>query len=499
MTDAPILQAHGLTKRFGAIEALTDVDIEVLPGEIHALAGENGAGKSTLLKAFAGLHTPTSGEMLLKGEPFAPQSVGDARAAGIGIVFQETTLQPRFTVAENLVGSAYRRWSRGPVISWRCVREEAARRLEAAGIDIPLDVAAEDLPLGEQRLVELAAAVATRPAVLLIDEITASLDATEVKAFFDVARRVARQGTAVVYVSHHLEETFELCDRVTVLRDGRLVGCRAVAELDEAKLGSMMVGREITNRDIGGQLTARAEGPPALELRGVTVGDEIHDVDLSVRPGEIVGLAGLQGAGPESVLSTLFGMRQPDAGTMRLFGEEFAPTGPRDAIRAGVALVPKERDLDGAVGMFTARRNVTLPIVERLARAGFLVGGSERGIAQPAIESVGVRPARDDIPCESLSGGNRQKVVIAKWLATKPRVLLLNNPTRGVDVGAKDEIYVLLADLAAEGIALLVASEELPELIGLCNRVVVMRRGRVAKTFGVGEERTEDALVEQML
>jgi rhamnose transport system ATP-binding protein len=492
------LQVDGIVKSFGAVRALADASLVVHEGEIVALAGENGAGKSTLLKTLAGQHQPDSGQMKLFGKDYAPGSVAEARASEIGIVFQETMLQPRLTVAENLLGSDYSEVRRAGFISWRAIRSRAQRILREVGIDIDVSMPAEALELGEQRLVELAAVVARKPRLLLIDEITASLDAHEIKRFFQVVHAMRSTGVAVVYVSHHLEEIFELCDSVTVLRDGVVVGAGPISSYTHSSLTSTMVGREVAHRDVASTLRP-ADGPPVLSMRNLSDGSTFAGLDLDLCPGDIVGIAGLQGAGTESILETVFGLRQPSEGTMQINGVDFHPRGPRDAMRAGVALVPKERDLEGQIGAFSLARNVALPVHDTIRTGMFQSGAAERRFASEYLTAVGVRPNDPYLPCESLSGGNRQKVVIAKWLATKPKVLLLNNPTRGVDVGAKDEIYRLLAELAGEGMALLIASEELPELIGMCRRVIVLKRGQVTGFFDPTNPPTEDTLLERMI
>lgn len=492
-----VLRVEGIVKTFGAVQALSGAHLSVHEGEILALAGENGAGKSTVLKILMGEHRPDAGTMTLFGESYTPGSVADARAAGVGIVFQETTLQPRLSVAENLLAGDYRPVRRRGIISWQAVRENARRVLGDVGVEIDATAPVETLELGEQRLIELAAAVARRPQLLLIDEITASLDAREVARFFEVVHRLRGDGVAVVYVSHHLEEIFELCDTVTVLRDGAVVGAGPTSDYDHSSLTSTMVGREVTHRDVVGTLSP-SSAAPALELRNAGDGETFRGLDLDVRAGEIVGLAGLQGAGCESVLEAVFGQRPLVEGDMTLDGSAYAPSGPREALHRRVALIPKERDLEGVIGPFSLARNVTLPIHDRVGSRFMSTTAHENEFSEPYLTAVGVRPNDPSLPCESLSGGNRQKVVIAKWLATGPLVLLLNNPTRGVDVGAKDEIYRLLGRLASEGMALLVVSEELPELIGLCRRVTVLRRGQVTGTFGPNNPPNEDSILERM-
>lgn len=497
--DGPILTVSNVTKRFGAIYALQDASFNATPGRIHALAGENGAGKSTLLKVLAGQYQNDEGTITLNSEPYRPASIFESRSHGVGIVFQETMLQPRLSIAENLLSGSYSEFLRGGFISWRRVREYADERLAQVGLEVDVTAPAESLKLGEQRLVELAAAIAHDPQLLLIDEITASLDANEVERFFEVVRGLADAGTAVVTVSHHLDEIFKLCDEVTVLRDGVTVATGVTADFDEASLTSAMVGRHLVEQQFGKELEPDLTQPPLLEISGAEVAGEFAELDLTLHQGDIVGITGLQGSGSEPVLDALFGLKRLDRGTVTFNGEPYAPASPIDAVEAGVAFVPKHRDSEGAIGSFSLRENAALPILRRLMRAGFVDRAEERRITQEFIDAVGTRPNDADLPCDALSGGNRQKVVIAKWLATRPRLLLLNSPTRGVDVGAKQEIYQLLSALAREGLSMVVVSEDLPELLTISRRIVVFNRGRVNAVFEPGQEWTRDAILEKML
>ena len=493
----PLLTVENVTKRFGAIQALRDASLAAYPGEVLALAGENGAGKSTLLKILTGQYGRDGGEIRLDGELYAPENVFASRQHGVGIVFQETMLQPRFSIAENLLAGSYGSVSRAGLVSWSRMRSRAEELLRPVGLDVDVSRPAESLRLGEQRLVELAAAVADHPRLLLIDEITASLDANEVGRFFEVVHRLTDAGTTVVYVSHHLDEIFKLCDRVTVLRDGQTVAGGLTSEFTERTLTSAMVGHEVSTDRRG-----REQQPgttPLLRLQKVAVEGVFTDLDLTVHPGEIVGLTGLQGAGADGVAKALFGLSAVSSGTVELDGVDYAPRRPADAVSRGVALVPRHRDEEGIIGRFSLTRNIGLPIVARNSRLGIVQAAKERAIASDLIARVGTRPNLPSIEADALSGGNRQKVVLAKWLATEPRLLLLDSPTRGVDVGAKEEIYALLSTLAQRGMAMIVVSEDLPELMTLARRIVVFKRGRVRHIFEPSDEWSRDGILEAML
>ena len=493
----PVLTVENVTKRFGAIQALKDATLEAYPGEVLALAGENGAGKSTLLKILTGQYQRDGGEIRLNGEPYGPENVFASRQHGVGIVFQETMLQPRFSIAENLLAGSYGPVARAGLVSWSRMRERAEELLQPVGLDVDVSRPAESLRLGEQRLVELAAAVAHRPQLLLIDEITASLDANEVGRFFEVVHRLTDAGTTVVYVSHHLDEIFKLCDRVTVLRDGQTVAGGPTSEFTERTLTSAMVGHEVSTDRRG--LAQRPGQTPVLRMERVTVEGIFKDVDLTVYPGEIVGLTGLQGSGADGIAKALFGLSPMTGGSVELDGGAYSPRRPADAVARGVALVPRHRDEEGIIGRFSLTRNVGLPITSRNSRAGIVRSAKERAIASDLITRVGTRPNLPSIEADALSGGNRQKVVLAKWLATEPKLLLLDSPTRGVDVGAKEEIYSLLSTLAERGMAMIVVSEDLPELMTLARRIVVFKRGSVRHVFEPSDEWSRDGILEAML
>ncbi|MFI5527086.1 sugar ABC transporter ATP-binding protein [Kitasatospora sp. NPDC051853] len=484
-------RVENLTKRFGAVQALQDVTLDFPPGSVTALMGENGAGKSTLLKILTGDHRPTGGRVLLDGQPLALASPTDARRAGIRIIPQEPEIIPHVSVAENVyAGSLPRRAGR------RLDRAELRRRitadLEGLGFTGALDPdrLGSELSPAQRQLVEILRALTGQAKVIAFDEPTSSLSEHEAEALFGLIRRLRGQGAALVYVSHRMQEIFRLADRIAVLRDGAVAGVRDAADTSEAELVRLMVGRDLTT------LFSRpraATGHLALEVAGVTT-DDVHDVSLRVHAGEVVGLAGLVGAGRSELALALAGDRPIRSGTVTLDGRPLPTGGPKPVIRAGLGLAPEERKAQALFLRRSIRDNTSIVVLERLRRLRFVRRRAERDLAREYTQRLRVRAPSVEHEVRKLSGGNQQKVVLARWLARRPKVLILDEPTRGIDVGAKAEIYRIIADLAEQGVALLVISSELPELLGLADRVVVMQNGRVT-----GELDRADATEEAVL
>lgn len=463
-----LLEMQGITKRFGTFEALKGVDFDLRAGEVHALVGENGAGKSTLMKILAGVQPATAGTMSVAGERVSFGSVADAQAHGVAMVYQELALATDLSVAENLFLGNLSPW-----VSHAKLAERAGPLLEQVELDVPPLTRLGNLAVGEQQLVEIARALGHERRVLVFDEPTAALSSLETERLFRLIRKLEEQGVGVVYISHRLEEVFELADRVTVLRDGRKVTTAEVAEVTPDDVVRAMVGRDV--KRFSREPTTRPDEPPIefeFQDEGLLPGS------ISLRPGEIVGLAGVIGSGRSKVLATLFGA----SGQARLGGARVGS--PHHAIDLGMFLVPEDRKLSGLVLELSVRENLAMAILPRLLAAGLFVrAGAERREALKWVESLNLRPPDPEKRVRELSGGNQQKVVVGKALATEPRVLLLDEPTRGVDVGARSEIYGVIDDLAREGMALLIASSDTDELVGLCDRVLVFRGGRVAVTL----------------
>jgi len=470
----PRVELRGISKRFGATAALTDVSMDLRAGEIHALVGENGAGKSTLVKILAGVHAPDAGTILLDGVETQIANPTAARAHRVAVVHQEPRLFPDLSVAEN-VFLANPPTGRLGEISWREMRRAAAALFTQ--LDVRLDVGApvRGLSMADQQLVEIAKALSLDARVLILDEPTASLSTHEVERLFTIVRRTRDRGVAVLFVSHRLDEVFRLSDRATVFRDGRHVITAATRDLTTADLVRHMVGRAVTLFPKG----EAAIGEVLLEVRGLTRAGEFRDVSFTVRAGEILGLAGLVGAGRTEIARVLFGISRPSGGEVRLDGRPVHLATPSAALRAGIAYVPEDRHLDGLVLDFSIADNITLPILPRLFPRLFVRRSTERSLAKGYTDQLQVRMTGVDQLVQALSGGNQQKVVIAKWLATKPRVLILDEPTRGVDIGAKVEVHRIMSDLAASGLGIILISSELPEILAMSDRILVLHEGRI--------------------
>jgi rhamnose transport system ATP-binding protein len=471
----PLLALSGVGKSFGAVHALVDMDLDLQAGEVHALVGENGAGKSTLVKILAGVYPPDTGVLTLDGKPMVLGGPGDARAAGIAVIYQEPTLFPDLSVAENIfIGRQPLRGLRR--IDATQMRRRAADLFARLGVSLDPDRPARGLSIADQQLVEIAKALSFDARVLVMDEPTAALSGVEVERLFAVVRSLREAGAAILFISHRFDEVFALAQRITVMRDGRLVSTDRAADLDVATLVRRMIGREVSQLFPKEQTRA---GEVVLEVRRLTRRGLFADVGFTVRSGEIVALAGLVGAGRSEVVRAVFGVDRYDDGEVLVGGEPLPRGRPAAAMAAGVALVPEDRRQQGLVMELSVERNATLTRRWALARLGLLGRGSERRAAQTSIQRLQVRAGRLSDPVSTLSGGNQQKLVLAKWLSTTPRVLIVDEPTRGIDVGTKAEVHRLLSELAGQGVAVLMVSSELPEVLGMADRVLVMHEGRL--------------------
>jgi ribose transport system ATP-binding protein len=482
------LELAGIGKQFPGVRALDAVSFTVRSGEVVALVGENGAGKSTLVRILAGAHEPDSGELLLDGRPVRLRSAEEARAAGVSVIHQHFSLVPDLTVVENLFLG--REPTRCGVLRRRRMRQEARRVLSELQLGADLDTPLAGLPVGERQLVEVAKAMLDDSWLVIMDEPTSALSNRERERLYELVRVLLARGVAVLYISHRMEEVFQLAHRAVVLRDGSFVAEVDIADVDDTALISMMVGRNV------GTVFPHRETEPGemlLEVDGLTDGGRLKDASLTVRAGEIVALGGLMGSGRSEVLRCVAGLSRPVRGSVRVAGAALPPGDAAAANRAGVAYVPEDRLREGVVPAMSVRDNLVLAWLRRNARAGLVPGGAGR-VVTDAIERLAIRPPLPDRACGVLSGGNQQKVVLARWLATGPRVLLLDEPTNGVDVGAKAEIHRLIADLKDQGIAVVLVSSELPELLGVADRVYVMHAGRVAGELPRGA--TEEDVME---
>ncbi len=484
------LRVEGVGKRFASVQALADVSLDFPGGTVTALLGENGAGKSTLVRIINGEHLPDTGRVLLHGRPLSLHSPADARRAGIRVIPQEPEIVPYVSVAENVyIGALFRR---ARVFDRRTLRRRVTQDLSRLGFEHVLDPDAlgRDLTPAQRQLVEILRALTTPASVMAFDEPTSSISEHEVEALFQLIRRLRAQGLAIIYVSHRLAEIFRIADRVAVLRDGALVGVVASGETNEAQVVRMMVGRDLS------AMFARAHVATdrvVLSVSHLSTPD-VTDVSLTVRAGEVVALAGLVGAGRSELCRALAGDLPIRSGMVAVDGKPVRLKEPWDAIGAGIAYAPEERKAQALLLSRSVRDNIVVTVLERLRRFRFVRPAAERALASEYVARLRIRTPSVEHEVRKLSGGNQQKVVLARWLARNPRVLILDEPTRGIDVGAKAEIYQIIADLARAGMAILVVSSELPEVLGLADRVVVMKGGRV-----VGELSREDASEESIL
>ncbi|MDH3664236.1 MAG: sugar ABC transporter ATP-binding protein [Alphaproteobacteria bacterium] len=491
----PVLELSNINKSFPGVRALDDVGFDVYPGEVHALLGENGAGKSTLIKIVSGVYRPDSGSLRVNGEQASFESPLDAQAAGIATIYQELLLFPALSVAENIfMGHPPRNRFGG--VDWAAMRRNAAELLRSLDIhDLEPSQVVGALSIGNRQRVEIAKALSRDARLLIMDEPTAALTEADVERLFDIVRRLRERDVGIVYISHRLEEVFALADRVTVLRDGGYVGTKPVAETSRDDLIGMMVGRTIEALFPKKHVPL---GEVVLEVDGIDRPPLTRDVSFRIRSGEIVGLAGLVGSGRSELAQAIFGVTPADSGDICLAGEKVAIASPRDAKALGIAYVPEDRGVQGLIRPMTLRENVSLAVLERLASGIVIKRGEERALAKDAMKQFGIRASGIEQVANKLSGGNQQKAVLAKWLATNPRLLIMDEPTRGVDVGAKAEIHRLMGELVEQGLAILMISSELPEIMGMSDRILVMREGRLVAEFSRDQADQEEIAAAMM-
>ncbi|MET7366369.1 sugar ABC transporter ATP-binding protein [Streptomyces sp. NPDC005566] len=488
--EPPLLTMSGITKSFPGVRALDGVDLEVQAGEVHCLLGQNGAGKSTLIKVLAGAHQPDGGGITWRGEPVSLSSPIAAMRLGIATIYQELDLVEGLSVAENIF-LGHEPTSAGFVVRTREGRAAAAELLARLGhpeIDPAREVG--DLSAAHQQIVSMARALSHDVRLIVMDEPSAALDPDEVDNLFRIVDGLTADGVAVVYISHRLEEIRRIGDRVTVLKDGRAVAVGLPAKSTPTRdVVALMTGRnvEYVFPERPGHSTERAVAEPVLKVEGLARKGEFAPVDLELRPGEIVGLAGLVGSGRSEILETIYGARKPTAGRVTVAGKPLRPGSVRAAVAAGIGLAPEERKAQALLLIESVTRNVSLSSLSRFSRGGWVDRGAERKAAQAATRELSLRPDNPDAPVRTLSGGNQQKAVLARWLLRGCRILLLDEPTRGVDVGARAELYAVIRRLADEGLAVLLVSSEVPEVLGLADRVLVLREGHVVHTADARE------------
>lgn len=484
-----LLRATALRKQFGSNVVLRDVDLDVRRGEVHAIVGENGAGKSTLIKILGGVHRADGGTIELDGRELSVTSPQAALDHGIVVIHQELSLAPDLTTAENIFLGHFPRNALG-LLDRRKMRERTRELLNRLSVEIDPTVPVGRLSIAQQQMIEIAKAISVEAKMLVLDEPTAVLDANRVDTLFELVERLKAQGIGIVFISHHLEEVFRIADRVTVLRDGERTGVSDVSEVDQDWLVSKMIGRNFE----AFHTQARGRGELALELENLSSDGAFQDVSFAVREGEIVGLAGLIGAGRTEVAQAIFGVRPHSSGRIKIFGQPTRFSGPRAATRQGIAYVSEDRKAFGLLPNRPVRENVTISNLARFRSFGFLRLDRERSFVREQVAQLDIRLPSMQAEISTLSGGNQQKVLLGRALAGRPRVLIFDEPTRGVDIGAKREIYRFIEELAEEGVAIVVISSEMEEVLRLSDRVVVMRGGRVAAELPRGEA-TEESIM----
>jgi simple sugar transport system ATP-binding protein len=491
MASPVVLEARGLTRRFTGVLALSGVDFRLLAGEVHALMGQNGAGKSTLIKVLTGVHPADAGELRLNGTVIEPQSAADAQRLGISTVYQEVNLCPNLSVAENIFAGRYprRRASGLWRIDWKRIETDARALLARLHLDIDVSRLLSSYPVAVQQLVAIARALSVEAKVLILDEPTSSLDEREVARLFVVLRQLRDQGMAILFVTHFLAQTYAIADRITVLRNGELVGEYLKAELPPAALITAMVGRELSAAAGRNVHASEIEGPAVLEARAIGRRGQLDPVDVALGRGEIVGVGGLLGSGRTELARLLFGLDRSDSGELRMDKAPVRFDSPSQAIRHGLAMCPEERKHDGIVAELSVRENIALALQARMGIWKFLPPARQHAIAERFVQALGIKTADLDTPVAMLSGGNQQKVVLARWLAIEPRVMILDEPTRGIDVAAKQEVMNEILALARSGLAVLFISSEMDEVVRVADRIVVMRdRRKVGELPGDSSE-----------
>lgn len=496
MNVQPILKMEGISKRFPGVQALHDVHLEVLPGEIHGLLGENGAGKSTLMKILSGVYRKDSGRVLLRDQEIEVNNPHHAQTLGITIIHQELNLMPNLTVAENVfIGREPNRFS---FVQWRKLHEQTRQLTDRLGIHLPPTTPVRNLSVAERQMVEIARALSVKSQIIIMDEPTSALTENEVEHLFDIMRDLKAQGLGVIFISHRMDEVFQICDRITVLRDGEFVGTVQASESNADEVIRMMVGRPVA--EFFGQGESHP-GDVVLEVKNLSKTGTAEDpqkrvlsqISFQLRRGEIVGLAGLVGSGRTDLARCIFGVDPRDSGEIYVKGSPAAIHSPRDAIRAGMGMVPEDRKLQALFLAMSVQANTSMASLGDVAQWGFISGGRERQVVGSYVEKLNIRLANLDQRTLDLSGGNQQKVVISRWLALKPQILIMDEPTRGIDVGAKAEVHALMRQLAQEGVAILMISSELPEVLAMSDRILVMHEGDL-----VGELTREEATPERV-
>jgi len=489
-----LVQLKGICKSFPGVRALNNVDFDLKPGEVHVLIGENGAGKSTLMKILSGNYMQDSGEIILGGKAVTMDSPKKAEESGISIIHQEFNLVPQLTVEQNIFLGHEPRCKMKLFPNRAVSRSDAGKLLERVGLDVGLDERVEDLGVAQKQLVELAKALSLDARVLIMDEPTAALSSREIESLFGIIRQLTGEGVGIIYISHRLGEVHEIGDRVTVLRDGQGVGTMNVADVVLDELVRMMVGRDLSEMFVRSRVPAESGRKIVLKAERLCVDGLLDDISLEVREGEIVGLAGLVGSGRTEFAKAVFGVLPVSDGHIELFGERVTRSNPRDLIRMGVGLVPEDRKDEGIIQILSVQENITMASLGRLFPSGIVKSSIERRTTQKYVDMLRIMTDSLGKQVCFLSGGNQQKVVVGKWLCSELRLIIFDEPTRGVDVGAKAEIHRIMDDLVRQGVSILMISSDLPEVLGMSDRIYVVRSGRTVREFARDEASQEEII-----
>lgn len=477
--DRPVLELRNISKSFPGVKALDEVELQLYSGQVTALIGENGAGKSTLVKILTGIYSPDDGDILINDKPVAMQAATDAKRYRISAIHQEAVMFDELSVTENIFINNQNRNIFG-LLDWPLMRKRAKTLLEYLDVNVDPDLPLRELSVAHKHMVSFAAALSYNSNIVIMDEPTASLSHHEIQELYELVRRLRDEGKAILFISHKFDEIFEICDRYTVFRDGQFVGSGMITDVSQDDLVAMMVGRTVN------QVYPKIEaeiGDTVMTVEGLSHPTEFTDIDFNLRNGEILGFYGLVGAGRSEVMQALFGLTRPSSGSITLNGAPFSPHNPGDAIRQGLVYVPEDRQHQGAILTLPIFQNITLPQLGGISRSGFIDMAREYDVAREYATLLQLKASSLSENVENLSGGNQQKVVIGKWLATNPNVIIVDEPTKGIDIGSKAAVHRFMGELVARGLSVIMVSSELPEIMGMSDRVIVMHEGRIVSYF----------------
>ena len=488
-----LVEIKDVSKHFPGVKALDHVSLSIRRGEVHALSGENGAGKSTLIKILTGVYTYDEGSIIFDGSPVAFKSTNESQKAGIGSVYQELNMIPYLSVAENIYIGDYPMGKTG--IEWKELYENAQNQLDSLNIDVDAKKQLNELSTAQQQMVSIVRAVSRDCKLIILDEPTSSLDTKEVKTLFSLVRQLKEKGVAFIFITHRMEEIYQICDRITVLKDGHFIGTYQAEDLNQYQLVTLMVGREMTQQRKQTYFSPEKDQNYVVEVRNLAKKPKVKDVSFGISRGEIVGLAGLLGSGRTEVAEMLFGSEMPDAGEILYEGILQKNISPTKAVRAGLAFCTENRRLDGIVPNMSVKNNIVLACMKQISRLGFVISRKRLALVNRYIEELRIKTPTPEQRIRNLSGGNQQKALLARWMATNPKLIILDEPTRGIDVGAKQEVERLVQQIASQGIGVLLISSEIPELVRNCDRVIVLREGEQVGELA-GAQISEEAIMQ---